>query len=121
MSAEKTDQPTPEDVETEGTPADVPTKEPDATLKLTDDGLEMPEFLKGFVGEFTIRTPNVTGELETTDTGLPEEDHFDGVIAAYPEDGDYHGDLREGLMGLSTTDRRETVYEIVDERTEGQS
>ncbi len=111
--------PMPDEIEEEGTPADVPDKEPDAALKLTDDGLEMPEFLKGYVGEFEIRTPNVTGEFETTDAGLPEDDYYDGPIAAYPNDGDYHGDLREGVMGISTTDHRETVYEIIDERTEG--
>lgn len=111
-------EPMPDDIEEEGTPADVPNKEPDHTLKLTDEGLEMPDFLKGYVGEFEIRTPNVTGEFETTDHGLPEDDYYDGVIAAYPDDGDYHGDLREGLMGISTTDHRETVFEIIDERSE---
>jgi len=118
MSTENTDQKTPEDIEQEGTPSDVPTKQPDDELKLTDDGLEMPKFLKGYVGEFEIRTPNITGELETSDAGLPEDDYFDGMIAAYPNEGDYHGDLREGLLAISTDTRRETVYEIIDERTE---
>jgi len=104
----------PDDIEVEGTPADIPNKKPDTTLKLTDKGLEMPEFLRGYTGEFTIRTPNVTGELETTEDGLPDEDFYDGVIAVYPDAGDYHGDLQEGMMGLSTTDHRETVYNITD-------
>lgn len=111
-------EPMPDDIEDKGTPADVPDKEPDATLKLTDDGLEMPEFLKGYVGEFEIRTPSITGKLETEAVGLPEDDYFDGIIAVRPSDGDYHGDLREGLLAISTTDHRETVYEIIDERTE---
>lgn len=110
----------PDDVDPDGTPATIPTKEPDATLRLTDDGIEMPEFLKGHVGEFTIRTPNITGDFETTDSGLPEDDVWDGVIAGYPNDGDYHGDLREGLMGISTDEHRETVFEIVDERSEAE-
>jgi|GEM_PF-4862135 len=113
--------PHPDDVEAEGTPDSLPTKEPDAELQLTDDGLEMPDFLKGYVGTFTIRTPNTTGEFETTDEGLPEDDYYDGVIAVSPNEGDYHSDLREGLMGISTDEHRETVYEIIDERTqEGQ-
>ena len=105
-------------VENDGTPDSLPTKEPDATLKLTDDGLEMPDFLKGYVGSFQIRTPNLTGEYDTTDAGLPTDEYWDGIIAAYPEEGEYHGDLREGLMAISTDDHRETVYEIVDEREE---
>jgi hypothetical protein len=107
----------PPDAIEEGTPANVPDKEPDDTLELTDEGLEMPEFLKGYVGEFEIRTPSITAELETTAAGLPEDDYYDGIIVAYPDDGDYHGDLREGLMGISTDDHRETVFEIIDKRT----
>ena len=100
----------------DGVPDDVPTKEPDAELRLTDDGLEMPGFLKGHVGDFTIRTPSATGEFETTDAGLPTDEYYDGAISAYPDGGDYHGDLRAGLMAISTDQHPETVYEIVDER-----
>lgn len=112
----QTEHPTPADEE--GTPASVPTKEPDAQLRLTDDGLEMPDFLRGYIGEFTMRTPNITDELETSDGGLPDTEFWDGILAEYPSEGDYHGDLREGLMALSTPGHRETVYEIVDERTD---
>ena len=108
----------PDEVEVEGTPDSVPTKEPDAALRLTDNGITMPEFLKGYVGEFKIRTPNVTGEFETTDEGLPTDDTYDGVIANYPESGDYHGDLREGLLAISTPRHPETVFEVIDEREE---
>ena len=104
--------------EPDGTPDSVPTKEPDATLRLTDDGVEMPDFLKGFVGEFTMRTPNVTGELETSEAGMPTEEFYDGPIATVPESGDYHGDLREGLMALSIPGQPETVFEIIDDRSE---
>lgn len=55
----------PEEVMPEGTPDSVPTKTPDAELRLTDEGLEMPEFLKGYTGTFTMRTPSITGEFET--------------------------------------------------------
>lgn len=106
------------DEEPEGTPDDTPTKTPDDELRLTDDGLEMPVFLRGYVGSFTIRTPQITGDFETTDSGLPEDEFYDGVIATYPEDGDYHGDLREGLLAISTPRHTETVYEIHDERTD---
>jgi len=101
----------------EGTPESVPTKTPDATLRLTDDGLEMPEFLRGYAGEFTIRTPGVTGEFETSEAGLPDVDFYDGVIAVYPSPGEYHGDLKAGRMGISTDEHPETVYGIIDERT----
>jgi hypothetical protein len=96
---------------------DQPTS-PDATLRLTDDGLELPEVLKGYVGEFQIRTPKVTGTFETTDAGLPDGDFYDGVIAVFPDAGAYHGDLDAGMMAISTDEHRETVYEIIDERTE---
>jgi len=104
--------------EAEGTPESVPTKTPDATLRLTDDGLEMPEFLRGYVGTFEIRTPGVTGEFETAEAGLPDVEFYDGVIAIYPDAGEYHGDLEAGLMGISTDEHPETVYEIINERTE---
>jgi len=106
------------DAESTGTPEGVPTKSPDATLRLTDAGLELPEFLKGYVGEFRIRTPRQTGTFETTDAGLPDGDFYDGVIAVFPDAGAYHGDLDAGMMGISTAEHRETVYEIIDERTE---
>lgn len=104
--------------EPEGTPDTFPTKEPDATLALTDAGIEMPEFLRGYIGEFSIRTPNVTGMYETSDTGLPDREVADTVFAAVPTEGDFHGDLRAGLMAISTPDTPEVVYEIVDIRTE---
>lgn len=113
MSAELPDE------EPEGTPDDAPTKTPDDQLRLTDDGIEMPAFLRGYVGEFTMRTPQITGDFETTDSGLPDEQFYDGPLAAYPDDGTYHGDLREGLLAFSTPTHGETVYEILDERSEG--
>lgn len=102
-----------------GTPDRVPTTSPDAALRLTDAGLELPEVLTGYVGEFRIRTPRRTGEFETTDAGLPDVDFYDGVIAVFPDAGTYHGDLDAGMMAISTDEHRETVYEIIDERTEG--
>lgn len=110
----------PEEVCPDGTPDDVPTKSPDAELRLTDEGLEMPAFLQGYTGEFTIRTPSVTGEFETAADGLPTGEFWDGIIAVYPDAGDWHGDLREGLMGISTETHRETVFEIIDERSDDQ-
>jgi len=106
----------PDDIEPEGTPNSVPTKTPDAELKLTDAGIEMPEFLKGYCGSFTMRTPTVTGEFETSDSGLPKTRFWDGLIAVMPEDGDWHGDLEAGMIGISTPEHRETVYQIVDQR-----
>jgi hypothetical protein len=106
------------DGESTGTPdRDQPTS-PDATLRLTDAGLELPRVLRGYVGEFQIRTPKVTGTFETTDAGLPDGDFYDGVIAVYPGRGTCHGDLDAGMMAISTDEHRETVYEIIDERTE---
>lgn len=95
------------------------TAEPDDTLRLTDEGLEMPEFLKGYSGSFRVRTADVTGDMETTDAGLPETEFYDGVIAVYPDDdGDYNPDLASGLMAISTPEHGEEIYEIVDERTD---
>ncbi len=102
--------------EPEGEPG--PVREPDDTLRLTDNGLEMPDFLQGFVGEFTVRTPSLTGEFETTTHGLPESDFYDGIIAVYPESGDFHGDLEEGMLAISIPEHREMIYEIDDQRTE---
>lgn len=88
----------------------------DNTLRLTDDGLEMPEFLKGYVGTFQIRTADITGEFTTTDSGLPETDFYDGVIAVYPDDdGDYNPELEPGLLAISTPEHGEEIFEIVDE------
>ncbi|AUX09239.1 hypothetical protein AArcSl_1610 [Halalkaliarchaeum desulfuricum] len=103
----------------EGTPEAVPTKTPDATLRLTADGIELPAYLHGYVGQVTVRTPNVTGEFQTSEHGLPERDFYDAPWAAVPEAGAYHGDLREGLLAISTERHPETVFEIIDERTEG--
>lgn len=94
------------------------TEDYDNVLELTDDGLEMPEFLKGYAGTFYLRTANITGTLETTDRGLPETDYYDGVIAAYPDDdGDYNRHLRAGLLSFETPDHPETVFKVVDNRT----
>lgn len=84
-------------------------------LVVDDDGLHVPEWLVGFVGEFQMRTPNVEGDLETTDDGLPP---VVGPLGAYPEEGDYHEDLDEGEMALSTPEHDEVVYQIIDQRTE---
>jgi len=92
---------------------------PDETLRLTDEGLELPEMLRGYVGSYTIRTADVTGSIETTDHGLPDADFYDGVLAIYPDDdGDYNSHLEAGLLSFETSDDPETVFEIVDERTE---
>jgi hypothetical protein len=92
---------------------------PDDTLELRDEGIELPEWLRGYSGQFTLRTADVTGTMTTTDAGLPDEEFYDGVIAVYPDDdGDYNDYLREGLLSFETPDHREVVYEVVDERTE---
>lgn len=88
---------------------------PDATLRLTDGGIELPEFLRGYSGAFTMRTANITGEYTTTD-----EVFYDGPLAVYPDDdGDYNSHLRAGLLSFETPDHREVVFEILDERTDG--
>ena len=109
---------TSEPQEPEGVPDSVPTKTADAELRLTDEGLEMPEFLKGHVGDFTIRTPSITGEYETTDSGLPTDEFYDGPIAAMPGEGDYNSDVPAGHMAVSTPDLPETTYRVVEERTD---
>lgn len=116
MSAQLPD----EELEVEGTPDTVPTKTPDAELELTDEGIEMPEFLRGYVGDITMRTPNVTGEFETSEAGMPDEDVVDTIFAEMPEAGDYHADLEAGMMALSTEETPETVFQIIDNRSKNQ-
>lgn len=105
-------------LEATGTPDTVPTKTPDATLELTDNGIEMPNFLRGYTGEFTVRTPNVTGIFETSDGGLPEKPVANTMFAILPEDGDYHSDLEGSVMAIKTDTAPETVFKVVDARGE---
>jgi len=90
----------------------------DESLRLTDDGIEMPDFLRGYVGNFTIRTPSITGDMETTKHGLPDDQFYDGPIAAYPSEGDYNQDIPSGCMAISTEDHPEIVFNITDERSD---
>lgn len=86
------------------------------TLRLTDDGIELPDFLRGYSGSFTMRTPAVTGEIETSAGGLPDVTFYDGPLAVYPSDGEYNDDLSSGEMAFATPPDGETIYRIVDER-----
>lgn len=92
---------------------------PDETLRLTDEGLEMPEMLRGYVGSFKVRTADITGEIQTTEHGLPDEEFYEGVLSVYPDDdGNYNPHLESGLMSFETADNPERVFEIVDERSD---
>jgi hypothetical protein len=84
-------------------------------LELRDEGLEIPEELVGFVGEFQIRTPNVDGSLETTPGGLPE---FLSVLGAMTGAGDYNEDIAAGEISFATPEFPERKYRIIDEREE---
>ena len=94
--------------------------EPDETLLLTDEGLQMPDMLRGYVGQFHVKTADITGQYNTTDSGLPDTEFWDGVLAVYPDDdGDYNPHLGEGLIEVYTTDKSASkVFEVVDKRTE---
>lgn len=88
-------------------------------LRLTDDGLEMPEMLRGYKGQFEVRTPQITAQLNTSEEGLPDTDFYDDVFAVYPEAGDYNDHIEEGQMVVSVRGGvPDTKFEIVDERTE---
>lgn len=89
---------------------------PDGELLLTDEGIEMPVFLRGYTGTFRIRTPSVTGDMETSAGGMPDGRFYDGPIAVYPSDGDYNEDIPSGCMAMRTEDHPEMVFEIIDER-----
>jgi ribosomal protein L37AE/L43A len=94
---------------------------PDDTLRLTDDGLEMPKWLRGYQGTFTLKTRKVDGELETTEAGLPDVEFYDGVIAAMPdEEGGYNPEIPPGHMILTAPDQPEYCYDVVDERSQEQ-
>jgi len=90
----------------------------DATLRLTDEGLEMPDWLRGYAGSFTIRTGKVSGDVETTDAGLPDTEYYDGPIAVMPESGDYNPEIPPGHMILTAPGQPEWCYEIIEERTD---
>jgi hypothetical protein len=84
-------------------------------LELRDDGLEIPEELVGYVGTFQIRTPNVDGDLETTDAGLPE---FLPTLGSMTEAGDWNEDIEAGEIAFSAPGFSERKFAIVDERSE---
>jgi len=92
----------------------------DETLRLSDEGIELPGFLRGYTGTFTIRTGNVDAEYETTAAGLPDTGFYDGIIAVLPEDGDYNPHIPDGHMIITVPGGPERCYEIVDERGGGE-
>jgi hypothetical protein len=87
------------------------------TLRLTDDGIEMPEMLKGYVGQFEIKTATITAQFNTTEQGLPTDDYSDEVWATYPGDGGYHAHLDAGEMLIQCRGAPDTLFEVVDERS----
>jgi len=91
------------------------------TLRLTDEGIEMPEMLKGYVGQFEIKTPTITAQFNTTNSGLSTDDYSDTVWATYPGDGDYHAHLDAGEMIIQCRGHPDTLFEIIDEREEEES
>lgn len=101
--------------------SEIETAKPDRKLRLTDEGLEMPDMLRGYVGQFHVRTADITGQFNTTESGLPDTEFWDGPLAVYPDDdGDYNPHLGPGLIEVYTTSREDSmIFEIIDERTEG--
>lgn len=91
------------------------TLEADGTLVLDDEGLHLPDWIVGFTGTFSVRTPSITMRPTTTERGLGE---VSDILGSWPGPGNYHEDLEEGMMAFSTPDHAETVYEIDDRRTE---
>lgn len=90
----------------------------DDELRLTDEGIELPEWLRGYTGSFTLRTGSIDGEFNTTDEGLPDAEFYDGVIASYPGDGDWNPQIPEGHLILTAPGEPEWCYNILDERTD---
>lgn len=88
----------------------------DGSLILDDDGLHLPDWLVGYVGTFTVETPNITMRPTTTERGLSE---VNSTLGAYPEAGDWNERLDEGMVALSTPGHEEMVYEIDDRRNGG--
>lgn len=85
-------------------------------LRLTEDGIQMPDFLRGFSGTFMMFTPNVDGELETTEEGLPDVEYYDGIFAVDTNSGDYNEWLEAGDIAFETPNHPVTRYTILDER-----
>jgi len=94
-----------------GTDPEVPTATVDDTLVVEDGELILPDYLVGYVGDFTIRSPNATGKMDTTEHGLGETSSLLGVV---PEDGDYHSDLEAGMLAIQTEEHPEKVFRIVE-------
>lgn len=90
----------------------------DDELRLTDEGIELPDWLRGYTGSFTLKTGSIDGDFETTDEGLPDTEFYDGVIAAYPDTGDWNPHIPEGHLILTATGEPEWCYDIIDERTD---
>jgi len=90
------------------------------TLELTDDGIEMPDMLKGYVGQFEIKTAKITAQFNTTDQGLSTDDYSDTVWAHYPESGDYNAGLAEGEMVIQARGYPDTKFTIQDNREDNE-
>ncbi len=90
----------------------------DETLELTEEGIEMPDMLRGYQGEFKYHTASVTGTINTIASGYPDAEYFDGAIATYPhDDGNKNLYLAPGYIGLQTDERpEEKVFKVVDKR-----
>lgn len=86
------------------------------TLHITEEGLELPDWLQGHVGSFSLKTPNVDGDLETTEHGLGTHNQ---VLASVPEPGDYNEELDEGQLALRKPGYPWRVYQVVDTTEEG--
>jgi hypothetical protein len=91
--------------------------EPDGTLVLTDEGLEVPDWLDGFVGTFTMSTPNITGRFKTTDQGMSGP-RTTSLVMSPPNEGTYNERLPAGHIALTARGRPEYIYEIDDQREE---
>ena len=114
--AHSDDKPTDADLVTDG--GEVEQLTADGTLRLTDEGIEMPEWLRGYTGEFTIEDGSVTGTLTTEPSGLPDTDIWDGVLAVMPTDGDYNPEIPAGHWVITAPGKPRYCYAIDDERSE---
>lgn len=89
--------------------------ETDGTLVLDDEGLHLPEWLVGFVGTFTVETPNITMRPKTTKSGLGEVSE---MLKTYPDSSTWNARLSEGQIAMKTALNAERIYDIDDQRTE---
>lgn len=88
------------------------------TLRLTDEGLELPEWFRGYTGRFTVKTSTLSCTVSTGNAPVPDDELWDGPIAAVPQDEENCcSRIPSGCLVLTAPGKLERCYRIVDKRS----